>query len=173
MKNLKLILALFSVTFLMSCGSVQTDFDRSVNFNNYKTFNYFTDIDFGGFSELDARRLTTAVDQQMAQKGFTKSENPDLIIDIRPSLRDYKSTSSSVRVGGGNWGRGVSVGGSVGIPIRTNKTDRQIVIEMVDASNDHMIWQGIFNKTTSPNADNEKVINDAVTKIFSKFPPGK
>ena len=171
MKNLKFLFALFFITALFSCGSVQTDYDRSVNFSKYKTYNYFTDMETGAFNELDIRRLTTAVDQQMAQKGFTRSESPDLLIDIRPSVRDYKSTSSTVRVGGGNWGRGVSVGGSVGIPIRTKKTDRQIVIEMVDASNDHMIWQGIYDKTTSPNADNEKVINDAVAKIFSKFPP--
>ncbi|MDO5655705.1 MAG: DUF4136 domain-containing protein [Flavobacteriaceae bacterium] len=171
MKFINLSFVAVILTFLVSCGSVKSDYDRSVNFSQYKTYNYFTDMKMGEFSELDARRMTTAIDQQMAQKGFTKSENPQLIIDIQPKEREYKSTSSSVRVGGGNWGRGVSVGGSVGIPIRTKKSDKQIVIEMVDASNQHMIWQGVYDKTTSPNANRDKFISDAIAKIFSKFPP--
>lgn len=159
--------------FLTSCATVQSDYDRNVDFSQYKTYNYFTNIEWENFSELDQRRFYNAIDAQMQAKGFTKSENPQLIIDIQPKEREYKSTDSSVNIGGGNWGRGGSIGGSVGIPIRTRKSDKQIIIEMVDASNDQMVWQGVFDKTTSPNADKEKIINSAVEKIMAKFPPKK
>ena len=167
-----LYIAIFFLA-LTSCASVQSDYDRSVDFNQYNTYNYFTNIEWGDFSELDARRFYDAIDQEMQAKGFTKAENPQLIIDIQPREREYKDTSSTVSIGGGSWGSGVNVGGSVGIPIRSNKADRQIVIEMVDASNDQMVWQGIYNKTTSPNVDREVLISEAMQKVFAKFPPNK
>lgn len=173
MKKLQYLTFIIIISILAACSSVQTDYDRNVNFNNFKTYNYFSNIEWGNYSELDARRFYQAIDNQMAGKGFTKSENPDFIIDIQPTQRQTKRTTSSVNVGVSNWGRGVSVGGSVGIPIRTKQLDNQIVIEMVNASNDQMIWQGIYEKTTSAKADKNRVIENAVDKIFAKFPPKK
>lgn len=173
MKYLNLSFLAIAFIFLTSCATVQSDYDRDVDFGQYNTYNYFTNIEWGNFSELDQRRFYNAIDAQMQAKGFTKSENPQLIIDIQPKEREYKSTDSSVRIGGGNWGRGVSIGGSVGIPIRSKKSDKQIIVEMVDASNNQMVWQGVFDKTTSPNANKEKLINNVVEKIMAKFPPKK
>lgn len=173
MKYLNLFFLSFLFIFMASCASVQSDYDRAVDFSQYKTYNYFTNIDWNNYSDLDAKRFYDAIDQQMQAKGLTKSDHPQLLIDIKPNERDYKSTSSSVRVGGGSWNRGVSVGGSVGIPIRTQKSDKHFVIEMVDNTTDQMIWQGIYEKTTSPNVDKEKLIYNAVEKVFTKFPPKK
>lgn len=173
MKLFKISLVAILFMFLASCASVQSDYDRNVNFSTYKTYNYYTDIEWGNLSELDQRRFFSAIDSEMQTKGLTKSDDPQLLIDIVAKEREYKSTSSSVNIGGGNWGRGVSVGGSVGIPIRTRKSDKQIMIEMLDASNDQLVWQGVYEKTTSPKADKQKLIDNAIQKIFTKFPPKK
>ncbi|MFU2094166.1 DUF4136 domain-containing protein [Ornithobacterium rhinotracheale] len=44
---------------------------------------------------------------------------------------------------------------------------------MLDATNQHLIWQGVFSKEFSTRADSEKIIQSAIQDLFKKFPPKK
>ncbi|HPJ09714.1 MAG TPA: DUF4136 domain-containing protein, partial [Flavobacterium sp.] len=84
MKTIKL-LPLLLIMMLASCASVRvnTDYDKSVNFAAYKTYAFYkTGIDKVEISDLDKKRILRSIDETMASKGFTKSENPDLWINI-------------------------------------------------------------------------------------------
>ena len=90
MKLFKLIplLLLFAMA---SCSSVQvsTDYDNTVNFSQFKTYAFMKDgVDKINISDLDKRRILKAIDEEMAAKGFTKSENPDLLINIFTKSRE-------------------------------------------------------------------------------------
>ena len=84
MKTFKLV-PVFLLLILASCStvSVYSDYDKNANFASYKTYAFFKPgIDKVEISDLDKRRILRAIDDQMQAKGFTKSENPDLLVNI-------------------------------------------------------------------------------------------
>lgn len=90
MKTLKLI-PLLLLLILSSCSTVTvySDYDKTVDFAPYKTYAYFKPgIDKVEISDLDKRRILRAIDDQMAAKGFTKSDNPDLLVNIFTKSRE-------------------------------------------------------------------------------------
>ena len=66
---------------MASCASVRvsSDYDKNVDFKKYKTFAFYKKgIDKVDISDLDKRRILRAIESDLLNKGFTKSENPDL-----------------------------------------------------------------------------------------------
>ena len=92
------IILLLSLS-IVSCGSVkvQNDYDKTVNFESYKTYNYYKDMNTG-LSELDNKRLFSMLEEGLAQKGITKSDNPDFLIYLKRRNKTLKSKMLS-RVG--------------------------------------------------------------------------
>lgn len=95
------LLAFF--VLVSSCSSVRVaaDYDKKANFNNYKTFAFFkTGIDKAEISDLDKRRILRAIEAELLAKGFTKSENPDLLISL------FTKSNQRVDVYNNAWGNG-------------------------------------------------------------------
>ena len=92
MKLFKL-LPLLLLFFMASCSSVQvaTDYDSSVNFSQFKTYAFMKDgVDKINISDLDKKRILKAIDEELTAKGFTKSENPDLLINLFTDAKQIK-----------------------------------------------------------------------------------
>ena len=84
MKALKL-LPLALIFFIASCSSIRvtTDYDTTADFSKYKTFAFYKKgIDKAEISDLDKRRILKAIESEMLAKGFTKSDEPDLLVNI-------------------------------------------------------------------------------------------
>ena len=65
MKLIKFI-PFFALMFFASCSSVQvnTDYDSSVNFNEFKTYAFMKDgVDKINISDLDKKRILKAIDE--------------------------------------------------------------------------------------------------------------
>jgi len=172
MKTFKLLVVSF---LLLSCGAtVNYDYDSKTDFSDYKTYNYFNNIE-SGLSELDLKRLMKALDNSMAAKGYTLSETPDFFIDIKSSeFRNNNGSNVGVGVGGG--GRNVGGGVSIGLPIGQSKLSRQIIIDFVDKNATKLFWQAVSESSYNPNAKPEKreaAFIELVNKILSKYPPEK
>ncbi|WP_040278791.1 DUF4136 domain-containing protein [Psychroserpens damuponensis] len=173
MKNLYL---LFIVILLTSCSSIRVDYDyeKTRDFTQYKTYNYFSDVKTG-MSELDSKRLFKALDDAMQSKGYSLSQTPDFLIDIQSS-EFQQQRNNNVGVGVGGSGRNVGGGISIGLPIGQAKMGREIVFEFVDNSNDQLFWQAISESNYKPNASPEKreaQFIALVTKVLEGFPPEK
>lgn len=172
MKPLKYILIL---AFLTSCGAVVNyDYEKSTDFTQYKTYNYFTDMKTG-FSQLDNKRLIRTIDAKLKTMGFTKSDEPNFRIDIQ-SEEINSRTNSNVGVGVGGTGRNVGGGISIGIPVGINKIQREVIIEFVDDSQNGMFWQAVSSIAQPQKATPEKreaIFIKLIDKIFSKYPPKK
>ena len=85
-----IFLAFFSI-FFISCSSVKvlTDFDSSANFSKYKSFAFSKDqIKKIEISDLDKKRILSSIEKQMQMKGYTISNNPDLIINVNTKSRE-------------------------------------------------------------------------------------
>ena len=88
MKNL-LIIGLGILTFSCSSIRVFSDFDNSVNFDNYKSFAFFKPgIEEVEISDLDKRRILKSIEQSLEEKNLVLSSNPDLLINISVKATD-------------------------------------------------------------------------------------
>ncbi|NMH87751.1 DUF4136 domain-containing protein [Flavivirga algicola] len=171
MKFLKIILL---ASLLIGCAPIRVsyDFDRTTDFNNYKTYNYYSDMNTG-LSELDTKRLLNAIDAKMTTKGFSLSDNPDFFIDIKSS-EFQEAQRSTVGVGLGGGGRNVGGGISIGLPVGQSHVNRQIIIDFVDEKKKQLFWQAVSESNYNPNAipgEREERLNAIVEKVLLEYPP--
>lgn len=175
---LKLLPLLLVMVVASSCSSVKvaSDFDKTANFDNYKTFAFFkTGIDKAEISDLDKRRILRAIESELLAKGFTISENPDLLISIftksREKVEVYNNNPYSYY--GYGWGWSPYYWGS-GYNSVSTSTEGVLYVDLIDAHKKELIWQGMGTGYLSQNMDKkEERIQEFVAKIMEKYPPNK
>ncbi|AWK04599.1 DUF4136 domain-containing protein [Flavobacterium crocinum] len=177
MKTLKLI-PFFLLLILSSCSSVTvySDYDKTVDFAPYKTYAYFKPgIDKVEISDLDKRRILRAIDDQMQAKGFTKSDNPDMLVNIFTKSREQVDVNQFSAGWGYGWGWGwnpwMMYGNQTTVSTSTEGT---LYIDLIDAKKKEMIWQGEGIGTLTRNIDKkDERIAEFVGKILAQYPPVK
>jgi len=177
MKNrFKLFPALLLVMAVTSCSSVKvaSDFDKNANFNDYKTFAFFkTGIDKAEINDLDKRRILRAIEYELLSKGYTKSENPDMLVSIftrsRERINVYNNGYGPYGYGWGwspwYWGGGYST--------VSTSTEGVLYVDLIDAKKKELVWQGKGTGNLSENMEKkEQRIKEFVSKIMEQYPPG-
>ena len=175
MKAIK-FLPVFLLFIFASCSAVRVnaDFDKNVNFAPYKTYAFYkTGIDKAEISDLDKKRILRSIDEEMTAKGFTKSETPDLLINIFTKEREQVNVNQFNAGWGYGWGFGWNPwmwgGGYNNISTSSEGT---LTIDLIDAKKKEMIWQGegVGYLTQNTHRKDEN-IKGFVTKIMSQYPP--
>ena len=162
------------ILLVASCTTIRVnyDYDKEVDFSNYTTYNYFSDMD-SGLSQLDEKRLVRILDSTLTSRGYRLAEEPEFFINIL-SNEFRKAPNNSVGVGIGGTGRNVGGGISVGIPVGSSGVQRSIQFDFVDAQRDALIWQAVaesgYRENASPSV-RENNLEALVQKVFSKYPP--
>lgn len=148
------------------------DYDKTTDFSNYTTYNYFQEME-SGLSQLDEKRLLNILDSTLQAKGCLLSEEPEFLINIKSAV--YQSNSgNNVGVGLGGGGRNVGGGLSIGIPVGNSGVKRQLLFDFVDANKNALFWQADTESGFKENAtpiDREEQLKRVVIKAFSKYPP--
>ncbi|UOY05058.1 DUF4136 domain-containing protein [Muricauda sp. SCSIO 64092] len=197
MKKIKLLtLPLVLLLFLTSCSTVQViaDYDRQVNFNEYRTYAFYkTGIDRAQISDLDKKRILKAIETEMANRGFTKSRNPDILVSIFTKEREQVDVYNNnfgwgwggIGWGGWGWGGwgwnpwiwgpGWGWGGGWGPNVST-RTEGSLYIDLIDANNKELVWQGrgVGTLNNTKNIDKkEDRIRKFVSEILEEYPPNR
>lgn len=173
MKLYKLSLLLV-VVFLSSCSTVRVtaDYDTKKDFNNYKTFAFYKNgIDKAAISDLDKRRILRAVESELLLKGFTKSENPDMLVSIFTKSRKRVDVATVNNYNGFFW-----------YPmyyrdynrVQVSKyTEGTLFIDLIDSKSNQLVWQGIGTGVLNTRNVSEKQerINEFVKEIMNQYPP--
>lgn len=171
MKTIKLLSILF-ITVLASCSSVRVnaDYDKKVNFTNYKTYAYLkSGIDKVEISDLDKRRILYSIDEVMTAKGFTKSENPDVLISIFTKERERVDIYNNVGFG---WGWGWNPWWGMGYSSVTTTPEGTLFIDIFDAKTKELVWQGEGSGYLTTNTEKKDArIKEFVSKILEQYPP--
>jgi len=168
----------FLLLFLLaSCSSVRVnyDYDKKATFENYKTYAYHkSGIDKVEISDLDKRRILYAIDEQLAAKGFTKSETPDVLVNFFTKEREQVDINQFNMGWGYGWGFGWNPwmwGNNTSV---NRYTEGTLTIDIVDARKKELIWQGQGQGALTNNTNKkEKLITEFVTKIIDQYPPQK
>lgn len=176
MKAFKLLPVAF-LFLLASCGSVRvsTDYDSTIDFTKYKTFAFYKKgIDKVEISDLDKRRILKAVESEMLALGFTKSEKPDVLVNIFTKSRekiDIYNNNNNMFFGWHPWYYGPNFGTQI-----SQYTEGTLFIDLIDANKKELAWQGIGSGALSSArnmAKKEERIKEFVTEIMAKYPPEK
>lgn len=195
MKKIKYFaLPVLFLMFLASCTSVRvlSDYDTEKNFTEYKSYAFYkTGIDKAHISDLDKKRILKAIEAEMATRGFVKSENPDLLVSIFTKEKDQVDIYNNNYgwgwggwgwggFGWGGWGWGPGFwgpgfwGAGWGGPVATTRTEGSLYIDLIDAKEKELVWQGKGVGTLN-NMDKikkkEERIREFVSEILQAYPP--
>lgn len=178
-KLLKFTPILLLLVILSSCSSVRVaaDYDREANFDNYKTFAFFKPgIDKAEINDIDKRRILRAIEAELIAKGYTKSENPDMLVSI------FTKSNQRVDVYNNAWGNGAwGWGGYGGWGWRSGWNNNQVststegvlYIDLINTKKKELIWQGsgTGNLEMRNIEKKEARIKKFVSEMLMLFPP--
>jgi len=162
-----------------SCSSLKIsyDYDKQNDFARYKTYNFTPETLNLGINSLNRDRLLRALETELAAKGFSKADKPDVLIDLHVKAEqkvDATATTTPTYGYGGPWRYGYGSGFSTTQINYNEYIEGTLFVNMVDAASEKMVWQGRATKTLDEDASpetREKNINYAVKQIFTKYPP--
>jgi hypothetical protein len=180
MKLQKVVFVLMGMMILFastaSAQQVKTDYDRSANFGQYKTFSW---EQVKTKDALDVDRVKSAVNAALAAKGWSQVDSGgDVSIIALETTQNQQSLNTFYDGFGGGWGwrrfggRGF---GGVGEATTTTETYKvgTLVVDLYDAKTKQLLWRGSSSDTLSNNSNkNIKNLDKGVQKMFKKFPPG-
>lgn len=172
-KNIYLLIII--AVFAASCSpiTVSYDYDKSIDFNKYKTYGYTPESSKLAIGDLNRDRLMKAVDAELTARGLSKSDSPDALVDLDVKAKE-RTEATATNNGGMYRGRYGYGGGFTTTTIDYNTyLDGTLFINIIDKSTEKLVWQGRGTKTLDENATPEKKeanINTAVKMIFAKYP---
>ncbi|WP_242922199.1 DUF4136 domain-containing protein [Pontibacter liquoris] len=168
---------------------VQSNYDRSIQFQHYQTFAWYqaeVPSPLGGrgpgFSPLVNERVKEAIASELVKEGITPAlENPGLLVAYDIAV-DPKLAPAAI---GDEVGPGFGYGYSYWYGYRyrynfsafTNASPISkyspgtLVIDLIDANTNELVWRGWASVNLNPTQLEETKINQVVANIMAQFPP--
>jgi len=181
MKNTIICLVLMAAITSCSSIKVSTDFAKEAPFASYKTFNFSPHADSLPVNQINKDRVFGAIVTELTAKGLTKSDSPDLWVDINIMVEKKQTATATTSGNGGYYGGGYRGGyGGYGGGFSTTTIDYDtyldgtLFFDLIDASKNQLVWQGRVTGTINEEASaakREKNINYGVKQVFGLYPP--
>jgi hypothetical protein len=170
--------------FAIGCAGYQvsTDYSPAVSFSRFHSFALVMPPDTAARQLLD-ERVRNAIQAQLDAKGLTFSDREHADLFVGYGMVDKTHTEIYDSQGGWGWGGGWGwryYRWGVAWPMSSQRqvkmyTDGTVVVNMIDAKTKQVIWQGeVADVVTLPVNDPLRAtrqIDDAVAKLFEKYPP--
>lgn len=170
---MKSVFSILISVLLVSCGAaVAVDYDKQIDFSKFTTYNFYPNID-SGLNQLDDKRIMQITDSLLKQRGFSKSETPQLYINFYARER-ISNSRNTIGIGVGGGSRNVGVGVSGGIPIGGTVINQELTMDFIDVEKDDLVWQAIADGEMKERTTPQQRIdyyNSVIRKILAKFPP--
>jgi len=166
------IFASVGITLLFASASfaqqVKTDYDRSANFSQYKTYSWEK---VQTQDPLWVDRIKETVNKALTAKGLTPVDSGgDVAIVAIEMTKNQQNLNTFYNGFGGGW----RWGGGFGDATTTvdNYKVGTLVVDLFDAKTKTIIWRGSSSDTLSDKSDkNIKNLDKGVQKMFDHFPP--
>lgn len=169
-----------SLLVLVGCAAqprVRSIDDANAEFERYRTYGFVerAGTDPGDYTSLLTRHLQVATARELERRGYRPSDDPDLLVNFfvrtREHLRITERPTMSFYYGYrhpyyGVWGA---------YPMDRDITQYRVGtlhIDIVDASRDQLVWEGIFDGRAAQQLldDPRGAADRAVERIFEIFP---
>jgi Domain of unknown function (DUF4136) len=171
MKTHNLFVSIAIFIFLTTASfaqQVKTDYDRSINFSQYKTYSWQK---VKTQDPLWVDRIKSAVDAKLIAKGWTQvPADGNISLIAIEATKNEKTLNTFYNGFGGGWRWG-------GFGDATTTVDTYqvgtLVLDMFDTQTKRLVWRGSASDTLSDKTDkNIKNLDKGVQKMLKHFPPG-
>ena len=180
------ILSIWTIaTLSVLAQDVIHDYDHSVDFSQYKTFDWVENEQIPIVSdnpslaeqfdlEEEDRKIRAQIEGHLKKKGYQKVTDgePDFLVsyyavgrtDMSSSQRDSAALPANVPYG--HWR-----------PFYTSSQDYRLkrkgtlTVDLVDQETNQLVWRGSATQTYSKPEEGPKKAKKAIDKMFKKFPP--
>ncbi len=161
--------------------SVSSDYDKDVDFTQFKTYKFTEEALNLPISDLSRGRLIEAITSEMATKGFSQTDDPDILLDITITAEQKERTTATTNYSSMNhygagyryrWGPSFT---TTDINV-TEYVEGTIFLDFISSETNQLVWQGRGVGTVQENASSQKKDKRAyngVAKILGKYPPKK
>ena len=148
---------------------VTTDYNRSANFAQYKTFMWIKEPKTS--DPLMRQRVMDDINAALAAKGLQLfTSDADLCVAAHAATKEERTLDTFYDGFGGGWRWGGRFG-SATTTVNTYEVGT-LVVDLFDAKMKEAIWRGSSSKTLSENPQkNADNLNKAIEKMFKTFPP--
>lgn len=151
--------------------SVKTDYDRSVDFTRYETYDWRSERPRSprrsnqppATRSLLDKRVQSAVDAELAAKGFRRQTGgqPDLVVTYHAGVEDRVQVTETL--GRRGFVRDVDV---------HHYKQGTLVLDFIDPARNELVWRGWGSGAVGQDPKlNEAKVQEAVVKILERFPP--
>ncbi len=149
-------------------AGVKTDYDRSADFNHYKTYSWEK---VQTKDPLWVGRIKEAVNSALAAKGLTPVDSGGDISIVAVEMTQNQHTLNTFYNGfGGGWRWGGGFG-SATTTVDSYKVGT-LVVDLFDTNTKNLIWRGSSSDTLSKDSGkNIKNLDKDVQKMFDRYPP--
>ena len=181
-------LFLIAAMALSACSGLKvvSDYDRSVDFTQYKTFEYYGWIEESDklLNDLDKRRIEDAFAAEFKARGLELvKEGGDLVVGLfivtEQKTQTTAHTTSMGGMGGygygGYYGYGPGWGWGGGHSTTTyseyDYVEGTLVCDVYDKAKEQLVWEGIATGTVDDNPQTrDEGIPKAVAKLMGEYP---
>lgn len=176
---------LATAALLSACASgpeIMSDYDRSVDFSQYRTYNFFNPmgIENPNYSTIYGSIFREAISREMNARGYQMTDDPDLLLNVSARLQDkteVRTYADPYPTGYYGYRRGF-YDPWMGYPYGTSThvsqyTEGTVNVDMVDARAKRMVWEGVAVGRVKEGRSNEEIrqaINDGVATMFENYP---
>lgn len=167
-----LVPAMLAGALMLFAADVSTDYDHHADFGRYHTYSW---LGVKAGNSLWQDRIQSAVDQALAAKGWQKvPSGGDAMVSAfgRTSQQETLQTYYDGFPGWGwrGWG-GMGTATTEAIPEKVGN----LTVDIFDGNTKQLIFRGQASDVISSNKPekNEHKMDDAVNKMFKKFPPNE
>ena len=162
-----------------ACGysiRATTDYDHSVNFASYQTFTIMKGNSSG--NPVSDQRIAADVAAALTSKGWQEAPagqaQADVVVHTATKTKHTYQTFYDGWGAGWGWRRWAGLGGygNATTYVQDYKVG-SVVVDIFDARTKQAIWHGMATDVLSGSAtENAKINQQAVAKMFARFPPG-
>ncbi len=190
MKHLLSIVLLVAIFLLGSCGgiTVTSDYDKTVDFSKFTTYSFHGWVKDSDkiLSPFDKERIESAFQNEFESRGLKyMAEGGELVVALFiVTQQKTEQVANTTNMGGYSgygyggyygygpgWGWGAPMGNSVTTISQVDYTVGTLVVDVFDAANKKLIWEGIGTKTLDDNpSTSDKNVPKSVAAIMAQYP---
>ncbi len=167
----KIMMWMISVMAFAACTSTFTiisDYDRTANFANYKTYNYLPGAD--SLMGPGASRLKSQTEEYLHLLGYQKSDTPDLYVSILGQVQQKVGYTTNNMGYGGYYGGYYGYNGWDSYTTSYVYNQTTIMIDLVDAKQKKLVWQGGATGEFDQYSIKDSKLTKMIDEIFAQYP---
>ena len=157
-------IAALCIVAIAACNPiyVNTDYDKDADFDAFRTFSWVERS--AGANPLLEKRVRSWIEVELAAKGITfADQSPDFLVNFIGDAQE----AVDIHTTGTGYGFTRST--------RTQRyEDGTILIDLIDASDNQLVWRGMAELTLSENPTPDEInkrVHEAIKLIIQEYPP--